>query len=78
MIRQLLALSAIVLLFSGCVNKRGVSATYYNDCREYYDLHGYYHKKCDKNLVEYDNVVEKVKETIREEPPVPREQPKVW
>ncbi len=34
------------LLFSGCVNKHGISAKYYSDCKEYYDLQGYYHKKC--------------------------------
>ena len=32
--------------FSGCVNKHGVSMKYYSDCKEYYDLQGYYHKEC--------------------------------
>ncbi len=36
----------LTLLFSGCVNKHGVSAKYYSDCTEYYDVQGYYHKKC--------------------------------
>jgi hypothetical protein len=77
MIRTLLALSAIALLFSGCVNKRGISATYYNDCREYYDMHGYYHKKCDENIIEYKEVKAGVKEALREEQPE-QEKPKVW
>jgi len=34
------------ILFSGCVNKHGVSLKYYSDCKEYYDLQGYYHKEC--------------------------------
>lgn len=55
MIRLPLLLIAM-LLFVGCVNKRGISATYYNDCKEYYDMHGYYHKECDKNIIEYEDV----------------------
>jgi len=40
--------------FSGCVNKHGISAKYYSDCEEYYDLQGYYHKKCgDDDIVTY-------------------------
>ena len=35
-----------LLLFSGCVNKHGISAKYYSDCKEYYDMQGYYHKEC--------------------------------
>jgi len=34
------------VIFSGCMNKHGISAKYYSDCTEYYDLQGYYHKKC--------------------------------
>ena len=62
----------MLLLLSGCVNERGISARYYNDCREYYDLQGYYHKECDENLIEY----EKVKEAFKTK----KEQPKtnVW
>ena len=40
----LLLLSSFI--FSGCVNKHGISAKYYSDCKEYYDLQGYYHKEC--------------------------------
>lgn len=42
-----------LLFFSGCVNRRGISATYYNSCEEYYDYQGYYHKKCDDNLIDF-------------------------
>lgn len=79
MIRLLLALGAIALLFSGCVNKRGVSAKYYNDCREYYDMQGYYHKQCDENLVEFEDVKKTLKETFPTEEETPqKEPPKVW
>jgi hypothetical protein len=45
MYRFLLIIPAL-FLFSGCVNKHGISAKYYSDCKEYYDLQGYYHKDC--------------------------------
>ncbi len=47
-------LTAVVL--SGCFNERGVSLRYYNSCEEYYDVQGYYHKRCDKNLIDYSEV----------------------
>lgn len=55
MIKQLFLLLTI-LLFSGCMNDRGVSLRYYNDCEEYYDVQGYYHKKCDDNIMDYSDV----------------------
>jgi len=43
-----------IYLFSGCVNKHGISAKYYSDCKQYYDLQGYYHKECgDDDVVTY-------------------------
>ena len=42
-----------IFLFSGCVNKRGISGRYYNSCHEYYDLQGYYHKDCDENIIDF-------------------------
>ncbi len=42
--------------FTGCFNERGVSIRYYNDCEEYYDAQGYYHKKCDPNILEYREI----------------------
>jgi hypothetical protein len=44
------------IFFAGCFNERGVSLRYYNDCEEYYDVQGYYHKKCDKNIVDYSDI----------------------
>ena len=45
------------MLLSGCFNDRGVSLKYYNNCEEYYDIQGYYHKQCDKNLVDYKEII---------------------
>ncbi len=33
---------------------------YYNGCEEYYDAQGYYHKKCEKNTVEYSEIKEMI------------------
>ena len=41
---SLIILTTIIL--SGCVNKHGISAKYYSECNEYYDMQGYYHKEC--------------------------------
>ncbi len=49
------------LFLSGCFNDRGVSLKYYNDCEEYYDAQGYYHKQCDKNIVDYKEVIDALK-----------------
>lgn len=49
------------LLLAGCFNDRGISLRYYNNCEEYYDLQGYLHKKCDKNLADYREIYEAVK-----------------
>ena len=58
MIKILLLLTA--LIFSACVNKRGVSLNYYDDCKEYYDLQGFYHKKCrEDGIVTYKEMGEK-------------------
>jgi len=45
---------------------------YYSDCEEYYDSQGYYHKKCDDNIVDYSDV----KKALT--PASTNIQPKVW
>ena len=44
---------ALTLFISGCafVNDCGVSTQYYNDCTEYYDSMGIYHRECPKNNI---------------------------
>jgi hypothetical protein len=49
------------IFFAGCFNERGISLRYYNDCEEYYDAQGYYHKQCDKNLIDYNDFKEAIK-----------------
>lgn len=51
-----LLLLVLPVLFAGCVNERGLSLRYYNDCEEYYDAQGYYHKLCDKNILDYSDI----------------------
>jgi len=60
-------ISIILILpffLSGCLyfNDRGISNEYYNDCREYYDSMGIYHKECDKNLVDYKEIKQKYRD----------------
>ena len=55
MIKTLLLILTIIL-FSGCFNRNGVSAKYYSECKEYYDLQGFYHKTCDDDLVTYEEM----------------------
>jgi len=51
---KLLLLSLFLLSFTSCVNRHGISIKYYSDCKEYYDLQGYYHKECgDDDIVTY-------------------------
>lgn len=58
LMKKLSILLFIIVNFSGCVyfNDRGVSLQRYNDCKEYYDSMGVYHKKCDENLIDYDDI----------------------
>ena len=60
---KILLIFALPFILTGCLyfNNRGISDKYYNECHEYYDSMGIYHKKCDKNLVEYKNVENGVK-----------------
>lgn len=46
----------VPIFIAGCFNERGVSLRYYSDCEEYYDAQGYYHKQCDKNILDYSDI----------------------
>ncbi len=73
--KKILFLSALILstfFLSGCVNKHGISAKYYSDCKEYYDLQGYYHKECgDDDVITYKEMKKEVKELIKKKKPEP-------
>jgi len=61
-ILYLFILLGFLLFFSGCVNKHGISMKYYSDCKEYYDLQGYYHKECgEDDIVTYKEIKEALK-----------------
>jgi len=68
MIKTVLILITFTLLFSGCVNKHGVSAKYYSECKEYYDYQGYYHKECGEDDI---FTYEEAKEALKKEKPKP-------
>ncbi|OCS03102.1 membrane lipoprotein lipid attachment site-containing protein [Campylobacter fetus] len=55
--KRIVSFIILVFLLQGCiwVNERGISNKYYNDCKEYYDGAGIYHKKCDENLLDWSN-----------------------
>ena len=65
--KNTLILILISLFFNGClyVNDRGISTQLYNECKEYYDSMGVYHKVCDKNLIEYEDVKQGIENTAR-------------
>ena len=47
---------ALPLAFSACyLNERGISSTYYNDCKAYYDVAGVYHEGCEPNIIEFSD-----------------------
>ena len=58
--KNMIKLSLLLListLFSACINKHGISAKYYSDCKEYYDLQGYYHKECgEDDIITYEEM----------------------
>jgi hypothetical protein len=52
----------LLLLSSGCANRHGISLKYYSECKEYYDLQGYYHKECgDDDLITYEEMGKLIK-----------------
>lgn len=58
MIKIILIITA--LFFTSCMNKHGISTKYYSDCKEYYDLQGFYHKKCSEDdIITYKELGEK-------------------
>ena len=74
MTKKIFTFLLIALTFSACVNKNGISAKYYSECKEYYDFQGYYHKECGKDeIVTYQEMGDFFKV---EEPEPPKDN--VW
>ncbi|MGM9996033.1 MAG: hypothetical protein ACI35K_06440 [Campylobacter sp.] len=47
---------ALPLVFGACyLNERGISSTYYNDCKAYYDAAGVYNEGCEPNIIEFSD-----------------------
>ena len=63
------------IFFAGCFNERGISLRYYNDCEEYYDVQGYYHKRCDKNLADYSEIKSEITSDVKSILFIPDENP---
>ena len=57
----------ITIIFTGCVNKRGLSTMYYSECVEYYDARGNYHNKCDDHTYEYSEMASDTKSIFVDE-----------
>ncbi len=43
----------VTIFITGCINKQGISASYYDDCYSYYDLYGQYKENCPKNFINF-------------------------
>jgi len=50
---RLMILFFVLIFSTGCVyfNECGVTTSYYDECKEYYDSMGIYHKECPKNNI---------------------------
>ncbi|PNV82345.1 hypothetical protein [Sulfurimonas sp.] len=64
--RKYILITSTLFLFLGCANRTGISAKYYaNECKEYYDVQGYYHKDCnDDNIVTYEDIGKNVNKIV--------------
>jgi hypothetical protein len=43
----------IPIIFVGCVNKKGISLEYYDNCKEQYGLFGVYYYECPNNIINF-------------------------
>lgn len=48
----LLTLLLAAFIFEGCLNAQASSYSLYENCNEYYDSRGFYHKDCKKNKLD--------------------------
>jgi len=68
----------ISLFFTACVNKHGISAKYYSDCKEYYDVQGFYHKECGQDDIITYKEIYKAFDTPKEKKPQDNTKGSVW
>jgi len=50
---KILLFIIILFFFIGCINKKGISLEYYDNCKSYYDLYGVYYEKCSDNVINF-------------------------
>ena len=63
---KIILLALTTLFLTGCINKHGISAKYYSDCKEYYDIQGYYHKECGKDdIITYKTIKDETTSIIK-------------
>ena len=43
----------LIFLFSGCMNKKGITLKYYDECHTEYDMYGSYSEKCPNNIFNF-------------------------
>jgi len=66
---KFILLTLVTIFATGCVNRHGISLKYYSDCKEYYDMQGYYHKKCgDDDIVTYKEMRKSFDKLIEKKP----------
>jgi hypothetical protein len=52
--RKVIFFITILTIFTGCINKKGISLQYYDNCKESYDLFGTYKYECKDNIINFD------------------------
>lgn len=73
LMKALLLSLITILLLTGCINRHGISAKYYSECKEYYDYQGYYHNECgDDDIITYEKMSDKITTIFDDEKPEPK------
>jgi len=73
LMKTLLLSLITILLLTGCINRHGISAKYYSECKEYYDYQGYYHNECgDDDIITYEKMSDKITTIFDDEKPEPK------
>lgn len=50
---KILIFTFIFIFFTACASENGIRLKYYEDCNEYYDASGVYHKECPNNIINF-------------------------
>jgi len=55
----------LAIFMTSCVNKKGISMKYYDDCHFYYDLYGTYKEDCPHNFINFKKEKEGVEKCLQ-------------